>query len=34
VLGIELKPSVLPTSSIPLILPPCWLAPERVFVAG
>ena len=34
VLGIELKPSILPTSSVPLILPPCWLTPERVFVAG
>jgi hypothetical protein len=33
-LGIDLKPSVLPTSSIPLILPPCWLTPDRVFVAG
>jgi hypothetical protein len=34
VLGIDLKPSILPTSNIPLALPPCWLTPERVFVAG
>lgn len=34
VLGIDLKPSILPTANIPLILPPCWLQPDRVFVAG
>jgi hypothetical protein len=33
-LGIELKPSVLPTSNIALALPPFWLKPEAVLVAG
>jgi hypothetical protein len=29
VLGIRLKPEVLPFSNIPAYLPPFWLAPER-----
>jgi hypothetical protein len=29
VLGIELKPEVLPFSNIPAFLPPFWLAPDH-----
>jgi hypothetical protein len=32
-LGIPLKPEVLPFSSAPAYMPPCWLAPETVVVA-
>ncbi|MDW6022450.1 Xaa-Pro aminopeptidase [Mesorhizobium sp. BAC0120] len=31
VLGVEVKPSILPLSATPLMLPPFWLTPERVF---
>ena len=30
VLGIRLKPEVLPFSNIPAYLPPFWLSPQRV----
>lgn len=33
-LGVEMAEAVLPLSSIPLCLPPLWLASDRVFVAG
>ena len=29
VLGIQLKPEVLPFSNIPAYLPPFWLAPQQ-----
>lgn len=29
-IGVALKPSILPTSNIPLCLPPFWLAPDRL----
>ena len=31
VLGVEVKPSILPLSATPLMLPPFWLTAERVF---
>lgn len=33
VLGIRLRPEVLPFSNIPAYLPPFWLAPQRVMIA-
>jgi hypothetical protein len=32
-LGVPLKETLLPLSNIPLVLPPLWLAPDRVFVS-
>lgn len=29
-LGVELKPSILPLSSTPLCLPPFWLTPRKL----
>jgi hypothetical protein len=29
-IGVDLKPSILPTSNIPLCLPPFWLAPQNL----
>ena len=34
VIGIELKPSILPMSHAPLALPPFWLASDKIFTAG
>jgi hypothetical protein len=34
VLGVDVKPSILPLSATPLMLPPFWLTPERVFARG
>jgi hypothetical protein len=31
VLGVDVKPSILPLSATPLVLPPFWLTPDRVF---
>jgi hypothetical protein len=33
-IGIDLKPSILPTSNIPLCLPPFWLASEKLLALG
>jgi hypothetical protein len=33
VIGIELKPSILPMSHAPLALPPFWLASDKIFTA-
>lgn len=34
VLGVNVKPSILPLSATPLALPPFWLTPDRVFARG
>jgi hypothetical protein len=33
-IGVDLKPSILPTSNIPLCLPPFWLASEKLLTLG
>jgi Xaa-Pro aminopeptidase len=33
-LGVPVRPSILPLSATPLMLPPFWLSPDRVFVGA
>ncbi len=33
-LGVDVRPSIMPLSSTPLCLPPFWLSPDRLLVAG
>jgi hypothetical protein len=32
-LGVDVKPSILPLSATPLCLPPFWLRPEQLLVS-